>query len=222
MKKIYFILFFLNAYLTQAQVGYGTATPDKSAVIEIHASDKGVLVPRIALTSATQKLQSTANNANSLLIFNTGTALPHGFYYWKSQIVTNNGDTTDEGSWVALGSEVSSMPKFFYMPSIVINTASNGIQRKRNLYREYYEQFSGQKYDEATSVYIPNDDFIKSDGAPTIIPNIPSATGLYYYITDFDKSSLDNLSIDANGVLTYDVIGSGTDYSFVNIVFVVK
>ena len=85
MNKIYLtLLFFVIALRVQAQVGYGTATPDKSAAIEIQASDKGILVPRINLTSATQKLNATANNANALLVFNTGTVLSQGFYYWKA------------------------------------------------------------------------------------------------------------------------------------------
>ncbi len=219
MNKIYLtLLFFVIALRVQAQVGYGTATPDKSAAIEIQASDKGILVPRINLTSATQKLNATANNANALLVFNTGTVLSQGFYYWKAKIENN----IDNGSWIALGSEVSSMPKFFYMPSIVISTATNGTGRNRNLYAEYKAQFTGQLYNEATETFSNNPDFVKNPDAPALIPNIPIATGLYYYITDYDKTALDNLSISNDGVLTYDVIGSGTDYSFVNIVFVVK
>lgn len=218
MKKIYTLILLTFTYYSQAQVGFGTPTPDSSAAIEIQASDKGILVPRIGLTSSTQKLQTNIDNANSLLIYNNGTVLPTGFYYWKANIVSG----TDEGSWVAVGSDVSSMPKFFYMPSIVINTAVNGTGLTRNLYAEYKAQFTGQLYDAVTDTFSTNPDFIKSPDAPALIPNIPSATGLYYYITDYDKTALDNLSIDANGVLTYDVIGSGTDYSFVNIVFVVK
>jgi len=218
MKKIYITLCLMLASYAQAQVGFGTATPNQSAEIEIQSTNKGMLVPRIGLTSGTQKLQTNIDNANSLLIYNNGTVLPTGFYYWKANVVSG----TDNGTWVAVGSEVSSMPKFFYMPSIVINTGTNGTGLTRDLYKEYYGQFTGQIYDAVNSQFIPNPDFIKSDNAPALIPNIPSATGLYYYITDYDKTALDNLSIDANGVLTYDVIGSGTDYSFVNIVFVVK
>lgn len=218
MKKIYFTFLFLISIFAHAQVGYGTAVPDKSAAIEILATDKGILIPRVTLTSVTQKLQSNIDNANALLIFNNGTTLPQGFYYWKANVVSG----TDNGTWIAVGSDVSSMPKFFYMPSIVINTGVNATGLTRDLYKEYYGQFTGQIYDVVNSQFIPNPDFIKSDNAPALIPNIPLATGLYYYITDYDKTALDNLSIDANGVLTYDVIGSGTDYSFVNIVFVVK
>lgn len=220
MKKIILLSFLLGVTVAQAQVGFGTPTPDLSAEVEIKATDKGVLIPRIALTSTTQKLNTNVNNADALLVFNNGTDLPQGFYYWKANFDTQN-QNDGTGSWIAVGSETSALPKFFYMPSIVINTSANG-SFTRNLHAEYKAQFTGQLYDSTNGTFHPNPDFVKSDGAPNVIPNLPNATDLYYYITDYDKTALTNLSIDVNGILTYDVIGSGTDYSFVNIVFVVK
>jgi len=75
---------------------------------------------------------------------------------------------------------------------------------------------------------LPSAKFIKSTGgtpettAPAEIPNLPLATDMWYYITDYDTSALENLSIDQNGILSYTVKGTGTDYSFVNVVFVIK
>ena len=61
-----------------------------------------------------------------------------------------------------------------------------------------------------------------STGAPAAIPTYAS-TDLYYYVTYFDPTVFDNVSIDASGVMTYDIIGQPADYnSLINVVFVVK
>ena len=71
-----------------AQTGIGTAQPHQSAQLDITSSDKGILIPRIALTSATEQLQTTVANEASLLIYNTATVvaedLTPGYYYWDS------------------------------------------------------------------------------------------------------------------------------------------
>lgn len=205
-----------------AQTGIGTAQPNQSAELDITSSDRGVLIPRIALTSVTQQLQTTVTNETSLLIYNTVTVadegLTPGYYYWDSNkwlrmVAENDG---------ALGGV-----KFFYMPSIVINTSTNDTGLKRNLHAEYISQFTNKEFLQDTTTggsvgTAVRPTFVKSDGAPDEVPNTPTATDLWYYVTDYDDTALANLSIDENGILTYDVIGTGTDYSFVNIVFVIK
>jgi hypothetical protein len=63
--------------LAQDNVGIGTNTPNPSAVLDVNATNKGMLVPR--LTSA----QRTAivNPANSLLVYDTDVEC---FYYFKT------------------------------------------------------------------------------------------------------------------------------------------
>ena len=55
MKKIVTTIFVLCMYTAlQAQnVGIGTVTPNASARLEVNATDKGLLIPNIALTSTT-------------------------------------------------------------------------------------------------------------------------------------------------------------------------
>lgn len=68
-----------------AKVGIGTSTPNVSSVLEISSSDKGLLIPRMALTNTTTAAPVTTP-AESLLVYNTNTAgdvIP-GFYYWSS------------------------------------------------------------------------------------------------------------------------------------------
>jgi len=88
MKLLIFVLgFFLFFNGLIAQVGINTTTPDASAILDISASDKGILTPRMALTSTLVEAPVT-NPAMGLLIFNTATAgigdsaVTPGFYYW--------------------------------------------------------------------------------------------------------------------------------------------
>ncbi len=88
MKKIKHLtalasMLFLGALGTTAQnVGIGITTPDASARLDITAPNKGLLIPRVALTSLTDAVTITAP-ANSLLVYNTNVAVPGGagFYY---------------------------------------------------------------------------------------------------------------------------------------------
>lgn len=75
MKKIVACIgIVLAAHCVHAQVGIGTATPNSSAQLEISASNKGLLIPRMTMASR------PASPATGLLIYQTdGTP---GFYYY--------------------------------------------------------------------------------------------------------------------------------------------
>jgi len=105
MKKLVIILIVLISLLMgnilEAQnVGIGSTsfTPDASAGLEINFSDKGLLIPRVAIQSTTTPTPVSLP-AQSLLIYNTNTSgtVPYnvfpGFYYW---------DTTGIDSWVRI------------------------------------------------------------------------------------------------------------------------
>ncbi|QAA81263.1 hypothetical protein EI546_05765 [Aequorivita sp. H23M31] len=104
----------------------------------------------------------------------------------------------------------AAMPKFFYMPAIIFDTSVNGTFT-RNLHSEYQAQFTGTG----------NPTLVSSSGATNAIPTLP-ANELEYHITYYDTTVFANLSIDANGLLTYDIIGNATEASYMTIVFVVK
>ncbi len=85
MKKLIFILFlFCKVY---AQTGIGTNTPHASAKLEVSATNRGFLPPRIALTGILD-VSTIASPATGLVIYNTATAgaIPNnvlpGYYYW--------------------------------------------------------------------------------------------------------------------------------------------
>ncbi|RAV27759.1 beta strand repeat-containing protein, partial [Sinomicrobium soli] len=100
------------------------------------------------------------------------------------------------------------MPKFFYMPSVVFDVSSTGTGFTRDLHQEYTEQFGNP--------------VVSSTGATNGIPTL-TETELEYYVTYYDTNVFGNVTIDADGTLHYDIIGtSPTAASFMNIVFVVK
>ncbi|NLY22518.1 MAG: hypothetical protein GX048_04265, partial [Bacteroidales bacterium] len=90
MKKLVIILSLLISLLMgnilKAQVGIGTSlfTPDASAELEIQSTNKGLLIPRVALTS-TSSASPITSPATSLLIYNTATTgdVTPGYYYWN-------------------------------------------------------------------------------------------------------------------------------------------
>lgn len=104
MKRIAFILSILSIQLIGfAQLGVGTNSPDASAQLDVTASDKGFLAPRIALTS-TSDVTTIAAPATGLMVYNTATAgtspsnvIP-GYYYFNGikwvRFINNQPDAT--------------------------------------------------------------------------------------------------------------------------------
>lgn len=94
MKKITYTIGFAFAVLASsnavAQQGFGTNRPDRSAAVEIKSSNKGLLIPRVVLTDLSSKSTPINNPANSLLIYNIGSAdsgttntIIAGYYYFS-------------------------------------------------------------------------------------------------------------------------------------------
>ncbi len=91
-----FTILLYGIQTVSAQVtGINTQTPDDSSVLDIVSNDKGLLIPRVDLTSATLDLDGQAGQAEGLFVYNTGSTLDTGFYFWdgsewiKLDIVNN-------------------------------------------------------------------------------------------------------------------------------------
>lgn len=85
MKKILFMMVMTAGISGYSQVGVGTSTPDASAQLDVVATNKGVLVPRVSLTGSTD-IATIASPKESLLVYNTvavSDVVP-GFYYWNA------------------------------------------------------------------------------------------------------------------------------------------
>lgn len=85
MIKLQLILTFLIFFSTSiiAQVGVLTDFPDASAAMEISSINKGLLIPRVALTANLSDPSPVTAPATGLMIFNNGSNQPIGFYYWN-------------------------------------------------------------------------------------------------------------------------------------------
>ena len=93
----FFIIFLIIK--VEAQVGIGTTNPSPSSILDIESDSKGVLIPRISLTS-THDVTTVENPVTSTLIYNTTTtsgthAVIPSFYYW------------DGTKWVILGTDAA-------------------------------------------------------------------------------------------------------------------
>jgi len=88
MKSTLYIIVFLIACITfqaNAQLVIGTNNPDQQAIADMTASDKGVLIPRVALSATNNISPFAATPATSMLVYNTATAgdVTPGFYYYS-------------------------------------------------------------------------------------------------------------------------------------------
>jgi hypothetical protein len=101
MKNIYKTTFlsiialsaFSTASYSQRNVGIGTVSPDKSAVLDISSPNQGLLIPRMSLNQR----DAIILPADGLLIYQTNE--DNGFYFFNS----------DREKWVAMGNEAKSI-----------------------------------------------------------------------------------------------------------------
>lgn len=90
-KILFFVCIFLSgtSFLLAQQVGINTASPADGAILDISSSNKGLLTPRVNLTSSTDVTTITPSAPVGLLVYNmiTSGSLPFqvtpGFYYWN-------------------------------------------------------------------------------------------------------------------------------------------
>ena len=114
MKRHHFLIYltllsFLTTYNNTFSQNVGISetaiTPDASSILEIRSTDKGVLIPRIQLTSATD-VTTISNPANSMLVYNISSAgtepnnVISGYYYWS----------TDQSRWLLIGN-INTLPQ---------------------------------------------------------------------------------------------------------------
>ncbi|HBS85987.1 MAG: hypothetical protein A2W91_08475 [Bacteroidetes bacterium GWF2_38_335] len=65
---------------SQENIGIGTSTPDAKAVLDIRATDKGVLIPRLTAVQRNAMSSGLSATQNGLLVFDSDS---NKFYYWN-------------------------------------------------------------------------------------------------------------------------------------------
>jgi hypothetical protein len=105
MKKILLVL--LVSIQVFAQTGIGTTTPNASAKLDVYATNKGFLPPRVTLTSATDAT-TIASPAEGLLVYNLGSVgLQAGYYYWNGANWATIATATSAGNGVTASNMVN-------------------------------------------------------------------------------------------------------------------
>ncbi len=100
--------------MLHAQVGIGTTNPEASSVLDISATDKGVLVPRVSLIDVNNTATPISLPARGLLVWNTNASVTggngEGFYFFNGaqwmpvqQTISNDHDFYEEGTTTSPG-----------------------------------------------------------------------------------------------------------------------
>ena len=126
MKRL-ILLFLLITFYAEAQTGIGTTTPNASAKLDVTATDRGFLPPRVALTASNvfAPITGTSSAAAGLLIYNTATAgtVPNnvvpGYYFWNGTawIQISNGLIVDASKATSFSVAAADNNKLFLINS---------------------------------------------------------------------------------------------------------
>ena len=91
MLRVLFIFIFclflvIPSTILAQQVGIGTDNPDASAALDVKATDKGAVFPRVSLVNVTNGVTPVNGPTVGLLVYNTNTSVTggdgEGYYYW--------------------------------------------------------------------------------------------------------------------------------------------
>ncbi len=106
MKKllISFISFFIIigniVFCQNVSISDVDEPADPSAMLDIISSSKGLLIPRVVLTTDLNSPDPISNPANGLMIFNQGANQENGIYYWDST----------QSKWVKIDTKEAELP----------------------------------------------------------------------------------------------------------------
>ena len=92
MRQFQLFVFLIFSFPMVSQTGIGTTTPNASAKLDVYATDKGILIPR--MTKAQRETITLPTAANGLMVYQTDDL--SGFYV--------NTSTTTTASWSRVNS----------------------------------------------------------------------------------------------------------------------
>ncbi|MGG5598771.1 hypothetical protein ACPDHJ_03080 [Myroides sp. C8-3] len=231
MKKITLLAAVLGAsYFANAQVGIGTPTPITSTQLDVTAKDKGILIPRVALTSIEVFKPIEGAQTESLLVYNSnGVAIPTGFYYWVDskwnrivgkaeldQVIENLGDNITN-----LEADVKNLQAVinYILPSNPSNDDTTPETHTTVVYKD--GKFYTVTYDATTQTYttqeINFEDLVNGAETKTFMREISNAEGkvigvIYFseqtildWLEAADVNTVDNIPNTAPGATTIKV-----------------
>ena len=187
---------------------------DATGILTLTLEDGGTQnVNFSTILAAADNQALTLETGNILTLVDGGTVDLTPFLDNTETLVTAGNDISiaGDGSIATPYIVANTRPNIFYPPSIAIDASAIVNNVTVDLYQQYLDQYDGSA-----------SNFTASAGAPATVP-FYGPTDLYYYVTFADPAVLNIDSINASGVLQYDVVGTPPDYnSLINVVFVVK
>lgn len=112
-------------------------SPDASAILDAKSTDKGILIPRVALT-ATNSASPISSPATGLMVYNTASAgtppneVTPGFYYWNGS-VWNRFTTGNTVEWKLGGNTVGAVSSLGTIDNFALPFITNNTERLRIL-----------------------------------------------------------------------------------------
>lgn len=140
MKKVLFTLTFLGSAAAFAQnVGINAtgAAPVTSAALDVDMANKGILIPRVALTTTAAFAPVTGTATTSLLVYNTATAgvsptnVTPGYYYWDGAQWVRMATGTTTTDWIVGGNTLGATGIFGSLNNNHVDFYSNNVVRGR-------------------------------------------------------------------------------------------
>ena len=122
---------------------------DASSILDIQSSDKGVLVPRVSLTSVNEANPVTSPSVG-LLVFSESGDVPDGFYYWNgskwSFFLTDDNDPVPVGTILPYGG--STIPEGWLL--------CNGSSVSKTEFSNLFSAIGGNWGEETTNFNLPD------------------------------------------------------------------
>jgi hypothetical protein len=197
------LMFFITSTCVLAQnIGINStgAAPAASAMLDISSTDKGLLIPRVALT-ATNSASPVTSPATSLLVYNTATAgtapddVVPGYYFW------------DGSAWVALVTSASGSTNAWSLTGNAGTTAGTDFIGTSDDVDLVF------KTNDAEALRILSGGGIESDagtGAASEAQSAFFATGTYNNYLEINVQNLSNGTLASSDIVATANNGSGS------------
>lgn len=203
MKTLTFTISFFWVCLMYPQVGINTTTPDPSSQLDIQATNKGMLIPRVSLSNVSASTLDGINTAaTGLLIYNTNASTIGGsgvgYYYFNGtnweRLLTS---FSDDGDWVSNGANIERQSGNVYIGD------TNGTNNDLYISNRIYDWDNSTYYLEPASTSRTNEiQFDNGSTSDTSIRFTQQDSGIY-------SPNLDEIAIATNGVQRLNVGSSG-------------
>lgn len=230
-KLLLLLLLTAEAMLATAQVGVHTDFPDNSSAMDIVASNRGLLIPRVTLTSSLANPSPVTAPAVGLLVFNSGANQPVGFYFWNgtSWVAIGSGGSSSGNAWTITGNS-GTIPGTNFLGTTDNNhflVYTNNTERMRfesdgqiiigatapSNATDLFTVFGNSTQKTAFSAYSPGTGFYSNGGRYGIIALVDTAAGANIgygvYARNYDAKGYGICAV-GSGVTTFPIITNHT------------